>query len=176
MTEPHPQRCETCKHLKRNPSYWSLICQYHDFDVITKQQDDHIRKYGCASHSSTPAPAAMISGRSLSNEKEYVIRESQLKQIQDMIFHEDEEKFLKLSWKILSNPAISSDCPYHNELSCMMTPEGHDAAIAKAEREWVLDLMGDYLATHLYTARGISVVDATKMATYVGSLRGGEQR
>jgi uncharacterized membrane-anchored protein YjiN (DUF445 family) len=34
----------------------------------------------------------------------YVISEERLKQIKDMIFHEDEVKFEKLSWKILSNP------------------------------------------------------------------------
>jgi hypothetical protein len=35
---------------------------------------------------------------------DYVISEERLKQIKDMIFHEDEVKFEKLSWKILSNP------------------------------------------------------------------------
>jgi len=51
---------------------------------------------------------------------DFVISEEQLKEIRGMIFHEDEVKFEKLSWKIIS-------CPLSEAL--------------KQERERVLDLI-----------------------------------
>jgi len=47
----------------------------------------------------------------------------------------------------------------------------HNARIDKAARDQVLSLMGDCLAEHIYTFRGISCDDSMKMAAYIGSLR-----
>ena len=42
---------------------------------------------------------------------EYIITEEQLKQIRELIFHEDEVKFEKLAWKILSHPIVPQKEP-----------------------------------------------------------------
>ena len=73
----------------------------------------------------------------------FLISEEQLKDIRGMIFHEDEIKFEKLSWKIIShNLSTALEESYKNGFNDGQA-EGLPSAL-KAEREKMLDSLSNW--------------------------------
>jgi acetone carboxylase gamma subunit len=117
----------------------------------------------------------------------YVITEEQMKEIRDMIFHEDEIKFEKLSWKIVSHPApsplVNKRVPYiecnHSYSSCPINWDAHDAAIRNAERNATLERILEWVdnADNNFKdpGNGKHYVCLPDLVIFTGSLRTKEQ-
>lgn len=177
MTEPHPQRCETCKSFEVSPVIDS--CPNEDYCgksgcTITTSIWEWIKIHGCASHSSQPVP---------DGEKCCITCINVPCKILDRVPCPRQE-----------NPCEDNGCTdiencdeicQHSRIySPIQMQEGKKAAV-KAERERLLGLIATYCACNGIEERIIGgdrfyEVEGTfslpDFLNYIASLRGGEQK